>query len=128
MGSEKGNYIPWSVTQIVSGGVCAGLTFFWGGPLPIVLLASLAVLLIYKLLFRWEHRATRGETEAMLRVFSLSSLATMGLLTAFHRSLDGIWLNALWSTALVSRGVFGLYFFTRSTSCVHDAQGKEGPE
>ncbi len=125
MSSEKGNYVPWSVAQILSGALCAGLTLFWGGPAFIVIPASLSVLVIYKLLFRWEHRATRGEMQAMLRVFSLSSLATLGLLTLFHGLLDGVWINALWGTALVSRGVFGLVFFAGTGGIAPEKEGKD---
>lgn len=128
MKPSGGNYIQWSVAQVVSGVVCASLTLFSNMPFPFVLLASLSVIALYKLLYRWEHRATEGEMQSMLRVFSLSSLATLVFLTVAGRWLNGIWINALWSTALISRGLFGLIQFRRQGDDPAANTGKEATE
>ena len=111
MTSEKGNYIPWSVTQIIAGGLCGVLTLLWNTRFLWILLATLAVIAVYKAMFRWDHKADEREMRQMLRVFSLSGIATLAALTVAHRWLDAIWINALWSTALISRRVFGLLCF-----------------
>ena len=124
MASEKGNYIPWSVTQIIAGGLCGALTLLWNTRFLWILLATLAVIGFYKALFRWDHKADEREMHLMLRVFSLSGISTLAVLTVAHRWLDAIWINALWSTALISRGVFGLLCF-KGTAGVQKGQERK---
>ncbi len=127
MKSPGGNYVQWSVAQIVSGAVCAGLTLLSVPFLP-TLGASLLVIVIYKLLYRWEHRATETDMQNMLRVFSLSSLATLAVLTVAGKWLHDFWLNALWAVALASRGFFGLIVFARRTRGSGAGTGREDSE
>lgn len=122
MKSSGGNYVQWSVAQLLSGTVCAGLTLMRVSLLP-ALGASLAVIALYKVLYKWEHKATEYDMQRMLRVFSLSSLATLAVLTLAHNWLRDNWINALWAVALASRGFFGLVVFARGSGA--DA-GKEG--
>ncbi|MFO7626715.1 MAG: hypothetical protein R6V62_05615 [Candidatus Fermentibacteraceae bacterium] len=127
MKSSGGNYVQWSVAQIVSGAVCAGLTLMKVPFLP-TLGASLLVLVLYKLLYKWEHRATEADMQSMLRVFSLSSLATLAVLTITGKWLHDNWINALWSIALASRGFFGLIVFACGTRGSGAKAGREGSE
>lgn len=127
MKRSGGNYVQWSVAQLLSGAVCAGLTLMRVPFLP-TLGASLMVLILYKLLYRWEHRATEYDMQRMLRVFSLSSLATLALLTLAHKWIHGNWISALWAVALLSRGFFGLAVFARGTHGSGANEGKEGSE
>ncbi len=124
MKSSGGNYVQWSVAQLLSGAVCAGLTLMKVSLLP-ALGASLAVIALYKLLYKWEHKATRTDMQNMLRVFSLSSLATLAVLTLAHNWLRDYWISALWAVALASRGFFGLIVFARGTSMSAEEAGKE---
>lgn len=125
--SSGGNYVQWSVAQILSGVVCAGLTIMKVPFLP-ALGASLMVLALYKLLYKWEHRATETDMQNMLRVFSLSSLATLAVLTLAHNWLLNNWINALWAVALASRGFFGLIIFARRTRRSGAEAGKDDSE
>lgn len=124
MKDAGGNYIQWSVTQLLAGAVCAGLTLLRVPLLP-ALGASLLVIAAYKLLYKWEHRATETEMLKMLKVFSLSSLATLAVLTLVHGWLGNRWISALWAVALASRGLFGLFVFTRGTRGSVVETGKE---
>lgn len=127
MGSPGGNYVQWSVAQITAGAVCAGLTLMKVSFLP-ALGATLVVIAIYKLLYKWEHKATKNDMQGMLRVFSLSSLATLVILTLAHDWLRDNWISALWAVALASRGVFGLIVFARGTRWSGAEAGKEESE
>ena len=112
--STGGNYIQWSVTQLLAGAVCAGLTLMKVSLFP-TLGASFLVMAAYKVLYKWEHIATETEMRNMLRVFSLSSLATLAVLTIVHGRLGERWISVLWAVALASRGFFGLFVFARGT-------------
>lgn len=127
MKSSGGNYVQWSVAQIVSGTVCAVLTLMKVPFLP-TLGASLMVIALYKLLYKWEHKATKTDMQNMLRVFSLSSLATLAVLTVAGKWLHEYWLNALWAVALASRGFFGLIVFARGTHGSGAGTGREDSE
>jgi hypothetical protein len=127
MKSSGGNYVQWSVAQLLSGSVCAGLTLMRVPFLP-TLGASLMILALYKVLYRWEHRATEYDMQNMLRVFSLSSLATLALLTLAHKWITDNWISALWTVALLSRGFFGLAVFARGNLGSGANEGKEGSE
>jgi hypothetical protein len=122
-----GNYVQWSVAQFLSGTVCAGLTVMRVPFLP-TLGASLLILALYKLLYKWDHRATETDMQNMLRVFSLSSLATLAVLTLAHSRLSENWISALWAVALTSRGFFGLIVFARGTQVSGAEAGKEDLE
>lgn len=111
MKPSRGNYVPWSLAQIGAGVLCGVLTLAWStGFLPI-LLVTLSVLAGYRFMFRWNHPPGEAENRAMLRVFSLSSMATLAVMTLGKKWFDPHWINALWSIALISRGVFGLAVF-----------------
>lgn len=127
MKSAGGNYLQWSAAQLLSGAVCAGLTLMKFSILP-VLGASLAVLALYKILYKWEHKATEKDMQGMLKVFSLSSLATLAILTLAHDRLLDTWINALWAVALLSRGFFGLVVFARRAHGSGAETKKEGSE
>lgn len=114
MKSTGGNYIQWSVTQLLAGAVCGGLTLMKVSLFP-ALGASILVMAAYKALYKWEHRATETEMKNMLRVFSLASLATLAVMTIVHGLLGDRWISVLWAVALSSRGFFGLFFFARGT-------------
>lgn len=122
MKGSGGNYVQWSVAQIVSGVACAGLTLMKVPFLP-ALGASLLVLVLYKLLYKWEHKATEYDMQRMLRVFSFSSLATLAILTLAHKWLRDNWLSALWAVALASRGFFGLFVFARGFGQTQERKG-----
>jgi uncharacterized membrane protein HdeD (DUF308 family) len=109
--TDKGNYIPWAWTQILAACMCAGLSFIRDLPFPAVLAASLVVMAIYRLLFRWTHEATPDENRRMLRVFSLSTLAALGTLTFTYPLWGHYWINAVWASFLLFRGLFGLILF-----------------
>ncbi len=114
MATDKGNYVPWAWTQILAACVCAGLSFVRSLPFPAVLAASLGVMAIYRLLFRWTHTATPDENRRMLRVFSLSTLAALGTLTITYPLWGHYWINAVWASFLLFRGLFGLFLFAGS--------------
>ncbi len=114
MSTDKGNYVAWAWAQILAASVCAGMSFMRGLPLPLAPAASIGVMVLYRLFFRWTHRATPDENRRMLRVFSLSTVAALGTLTITYRLWGRYWINAVWVSFLFFRGMFGLFLFTGS--------------
>lgn len=126
MASGKGNYIPWSVAQILAGILC-GLLAALGAKPYVSVPAALAVLVLYKTFFPWKHRASFEETRRMLRVFSLSGMAALALstLALIPSRLVPYRIPLVWSAVLLSRGVFGLAGFLGTGDSPVSGAGKE---
>jgi membrane protein implicated in regulation of membrane protease activity len=113
MNRIKGNYIWWSIAHISAGILIALLRYLWVNELVTILLIALLPLVLFREWFRRGHKPDEREQQLLLKVLSYSGATALVIVTALNENLNSHWVYAIWSITLITRGGFGLFYFSR---------------
>ena len=109
MKSIKGNYIWWAAVQLAVGILFTLLCIFWKVDILTILGICLPALAVFNIWFNYGQKTDEREKFLLLKVFSRSGAFTLVFLTYIFvggKADTNFFLHALWSIALVLRGVF----------------------
>ena len=115
MKSIKGNYIWWAAVQFAAGILFTLLWVFWKVEFLPTLAICLPSLAVFNIWFYHGRVDDEREKYLLLKVYSRSGSFVLVLLTYLFMSekVNVSMIHALWSSALISRGGFGLFYFIR---------------
>ena len=124
MTTVKGNYIILYALHLVFGFLFAALNLFWDTGIQVnghylyILGVSAFPALIFIFILNRNHESDEREILIEQKVASYSRKAVLLILIGMYGTLNKfnpsiVWIVALISAALISKGGFGLYFFLR---------------
>ena len=124
MKSIKGNYILWFSVHLGAGILFTALSLFWDTDMLVehhyvyILGISMIPALIVLLFFSKGHKPDEREEHLERKVATYSWSAMFIVLMGMYGRMISCnptadWIVALVCVALISKGVFGLYFFIR---------------